>query len=292
LRFIAQAGIKKSIAVLRSDIEHNGFVYTSYSKYLRHNNPEKFKDIGIGQGFFSIYHHDTAMPDESDVRYGFTDEESKININYVPVHVLTKLITRVAVPDQDEAQSIAEAIVDWRTTGNSSTTGFYSDEFYDNLERPYPPKNYEFESFDELLLIRGVTPGILDMLKPFITIYGDGRININTAPAVVLEVAGFSSALVEKLLQVRRGLDGKEATMDDHVFLKTFDLASEISGFIKLTEAEVKEIDVLNDRDLLKLNSTYYRIASEAHLASRKNALLIECVYNSVENRIENWREK
>ncbi|MBU0468378.1 MAG: hypothetical protein KJ736_04855, partial [Candidatus Omnitrophica bacterium] len=54
LHFIADAGIKKAIATIRMDISRNGDLYTSYGKYYRHNNSDKFKGIIVGDGNFDV----------------------------------------------------------------------------------------------------------------------------------------------------------------------------------------------------------------------------------------------
>ncbi|HOO90090.1 MAG TPA: type II secretion system protein GspK, partial [Syntrophales bacterium] len=72
-------------------------------------------------------------------------------------------------------------------------TGFGAENsYYGNLSKPYACKNGPLDSIDELLMIKGVTkelyygteesPGI----RKYLTVYGTGTININTAPGVVL----------------------------------------------------------------------------------------------------------
>lgn len=79
-----------------------------------------------------------------------------------------------------------------------------------------------FHLLSELRDIRGVddktwygddqTPGLRDVL----TVYGDGRVNINTAPATVLQsLPDVAPEAVDVWLQVRRGDDGEEGTEDD-----------------------------------------------------------------------------
>ena len=46
-----------------------------------------------------------------------------------------------------------------------------------------------------MYLIRGITAEIFKKLKPYITIYGDGQININTAGKEVLTALGLNDVL-------------------------------------------------------------------------------------------------
>ena len=292
LHFIAEAGIKKAIAGLRVDLVKNKGLYSSFGKYYRHNNSDAFQSINVGDGLSEvayIFHRDFNITEK---RYGFVDEERKININVVDRLTLTRLIQQVSGLDEDKSQGIAEAIIDWREIGRSQTTGFYSDDYYSNLEYSYEPKNGDFELIDELLLIEGIDENLFNILKDFMTVYGDGKVNINTASAEVLSVLGLSPEVISKIFLVRRGMDGIEDTADDYVFQRTYDIASEMKSFIKLKFNEVKEINDLNLSGLIKTNSSFYFIKSKGAVNQKKDTLTILCVYNAQEDRVEYWREK
>ena len=129
-------------------------------------------------------------------------------------------------------------------------------------------------------------------LYSFITVYGNGHVNINTASPEVLKALGLSGDVIKKVLMVRRGFDSMEFSVDDHIFYKTFDVASEILSFTKLEIAQIKQIDLLNLAKKIKTNSSFYLIESQARMQNKKEVLRIACVYNAMENRIEYWREK
>ena len=129
-------------------------------------------------------------------------------------------------------------------------------------------------------------------MYPFITIYGNGQVNINTASPEVLKALGLSEDVIEKVLMVRRGFDSREFSVDDHIFYKTFDIASEILSLTKLEIAQIKQIDLLNLAKKIKTNSSFYLIESQAKIQNKEEVLRIACVYNVMENRIEYWREK
>jgi hypothetical protein len=102
---------------------------------------------------------------------------------------------------------------------------------------------------DELLLVRGISRemffgedtnrnGRLDAgedldqdgelrvgLRDFLTVHGDGRLNLNTVSAAVLgAVPGFSPGKAAELVAYRRGGDGQDGTADDVVFASLSDL--------------------------------------------------------------------
>jgi hypothetical protein len=53
--------------------------------------------------------------------------------------------------------------------------------------------------------------GIADLL----TVWGDGRINLNTASVDAMRAAALSDEEIMDILEARRGLDGIEGTLDD-----------------------------------------------------------------------------
>jgi len=293
LERIAESGIKKAIALLRHDLRQNKRVYTAYGKQYRHHNNDKFKDIEVGEGSFNVrypFYYGFSM--QFDDRYGIVDEDSKININLAQPIVMKRLFEEVLDLGEDEAKRMTEAIIDWRSFGESAPTGFYSDEYYQNLEFPYFPKDAYFEVLDEIKLVEGITEEVYAKIEPFITIYGDGLVNINTATPNVLLALGLDPVVVNKVLTVRRSFDGQEATLDDYIFRRPFDVASEMQNSIQLDPPELKQLDALNAGGMIKTNSFFFKIRSQAQLDLKKGSFEIVCIYNVVENRVEYWREK
>jgi hypothetical protein len=131
-----------------------------------------------------------------------------------------------------------------------------------------------------------------DKLINFVTIYGDGVVNINTAPKEVLSALGLADSLIDKILNVRRGKDDIDATADDHIFLQTFDIAAEVNSFIPLNLDEARAIDALNRRGVLTTSSFYYTIQATGKLASRSTLKSVRAVYSSREYKIIYWKER
>jgi type II secretory pathway component PulK len=59
--------------------------------------------------------------------------------------------------------------------------------YYSKLSIPYQCRNGLLETVGELLLVKGITPEIFDCISGYVTVYGDGKININYAPELILE---------------------------------------------------------------------------------------------------------
>ncbi|MDD5575088.1 MAG: type II secretion system protein GspK [Candidatus Omnitrophica bacterium] len=71
---------------------------------------------------------------------------------------------------------------------------------------------------EDLLLAEGVTVDVYALLKDLVTVYGNGRVNINTVSPEVLTVLDAPVDLISRIRQYRAGDDGEEGTVDDRVF--------------------------------------------------------------------------
>lgn len=104
--------------------------------------------------FFTVY---SAADEDStdDVRYGLTDEASKLNVNHLPADgiglgTLPGITTTMVQSLQDFVDSDDQA----RSEGAEK-------EYYAALPTPYATRNGPLKTFDELRLVRGFTSGAL-----------------------------------------------------------------------------------------------------------------------------------
>ena len=293
LHIIGESGIKKVIAVLRKLVDDKVFD-TSLAKVTQRNNKEQFSDIRLGSGFYSVEYvsYENGSVKSTQNRFGVTDEESKVNLNTADVNLLMSLIRNVLNWKNEQAKKLAEAIIDWREVGESELLGFESDSYYGNLEYPYPLKNNEFETLNELLLVKGVDVQVFEKLLPFVTIYGQGKININTASIFVLEALGIPDELINKILSVRRGVDGIEATHDDIIFNSANNIAGTMRPLVKLSEEEIAFLNDLSQRRIMTELSYFYSIQSRAELFNNNSILQVACVYDVSQNAIVYWNEE
>jgi len=92
----------------------------------------------------------------------------------------------------DQVESIIDSIKDWLDSDEEVTGHGVESSYYKSLSSPYSAKNGPLDSLDELLLVQGITPEVFfgsngkPGIRDFLTVYGDGQININTAPKMVL----------------------------------------------------------------------------------------------------------
>jgi len=293
VQLAVEAGVKKAVAVLLDDMENSQFKLTPQAKVRRMNNPGEFAGIQVGEMRVEVVHE--AMDDKSGdmlTAWGLADEQGKINLNTASADTIKRLIVEVLGWGGAEAKGLADAIADWRDYGRHDAQGFFSDDYYKNLEFPYAIKERPFERPDELLLVKGIDLKVYGSLLPFVTVYGDGRVNINTVSKKGLVALGIDPGVADKVLTARRGADNTEATGDDHIFSNTFDVVSETAKAIALEASEARQIDALNARNLLTTESGVYSFLSRVLSSDGAYKRSVRCVFSVFESRIVYWYEK
>ncbi len=97
-------------------------------------------------------------------------ENSKVGLNKADYDLLSATIASNGY-DVQLAESIANAIIDWRdeddfVTGAGAELATYQTEGYS-----YAPRNGPFETVGELAFVRGVSPAMVRCLLPVLTVY-------------------------------------------------------------------------------------------------------------------------
>ena len=280
--FYALAGVKRASAYLKAEPLKD--IYTLVDSYADMSGI--FKDVSVDDGNFSI-----VAPYSTGVRYGFIDEESRININSVDMTVLKRLFKYVLDMDEMPAQDLAACVIDWRDSDSelSIPVGSAEDRYYSGLDSPYEAKDDNFEMPDELLLVKGMTPEYFSKLGGYITVYGAGIVNANTASKAVLIALGLNEKLADAIISFRAGGDALPGTGDDNVFSSSSGIAAAVSKYYRLGESETAQINSVAER-YLGVNSAFFRAESIASLRNRSNATHVVCVL-SRRGRIIYWRE-
>ena len=157
---------------------------------------------------------------EGSIGIEIENESGKVNINYANAGLLRMMLNPFDL-DEEDRDIIVDSIQDWRDADDLYRLNGAEDEYYGSLVHPYGAKNGLFDSVEELLLVRGVTPEIFyGGLKEMVTIYpgeslsSDNRvrkppvnanqININAAPPQVLRaLPEMTDDLVLSILEYR-----------------------------------------------------------------------------------------
>lgn len=174
------------------------------------------------------------------------DEERKANINTASPQLLNQALTAMGV-DANDLPTVSDSILDWVQPGDNPRLSGAKNQYYLSLDPPYYCKEAPMDDISELLLVKGVTAAMYNGgaetqgatprgfgfspfqnnsyafgLKDVFTPFSDGRININTADANVLQlIPGVDEATAEDIIKARAGPDGVDGTADDTPFKST-----------------------------------------------------------------------
>jgi general secretion pathway protein K len=155
--------------------------------------------------------------DENKYSFHISDESGKININAltdVNSIILSNLMVNLGIPGET-ANTIIDAILDWRDADNLVRLHGAEDSYYESLPVPYKAKNGNFDTLEELLLVRGVTPEIMfgsgntPGLLNFLTVYSKGGvININAAAKeVIMALPNMTSSMADAIIGYRESTE-------------------------------------------------------------------------------------
>jgi general secretion pathway protein K len=87
----------------------------------------------------------------------------------------------------DLEDALAATVADWLDADSVPRAEGAEDDYYSRLPSPYRAANGPLSRPSELLLVRGITPEVLERLLPYVTaLPGRQPINVNTAPEALL----------------------------------------------------------------------------------------------------------
>ena len=293
LYYLAQAGAQKAMVLLAEDDtpDWDGF------KDVWANDEEALKDIRLGEeGYVNVRYALVNDNGEEEFRYGLADEAGKININKATFEVLKQLFEVTGQTTSQTASDIADSILDWVDEDSDPRENGAEDGYYQGLTQAYACKNAKFQILEELLLVKGMTQEIFDKVSMHLTVYGDGKVNLNTAGKYVLRALGMSDALADKLIQFRRGNDNQEATADDNVFESAGSAATALSSGVSLAAEEADQFNGVVASGLVGVRSDHFRGESHAELRyddedeARLTTMIVFIVDR--EKTIRYWREQ
>jgi general secretion pathway protein K len=192
------------------------------------------------------------------------NESGKININKAGESLLRMMTEFFEIEDSEKAV-IADSILDWRDQDSLHRLNGAEDDYYLSLPKPYPCKDVDFDAVEELLLVKGITAEIYEVLKEIVTVLDTGeaepeagnrgsdsdKININAAsPEMLLSLPGMTEDMVSEIIEYRKEKDFKSQSelypiVGDEVYtaiLPYLAYPASISSFFT-----VRSVGMLND---------------------------------------------
>ena len=253
LRCIAKSGFNYALSLLYEDISNNDF--------------DSMQDNWADSS--SIAEESSSMFEEGSFDLVIRDLSGRINVNslvnsegdFDPRQ--KELLERFLCSEEfdinpEEVSDILDAIKDWIDPDDEITRFGAESGYYESLENPYKCRNGSLESLEELALIKGITndllfgsgdkPGIIG----FLTIYGDGKINLNTAHPMVLRSLSddIDQEMIDDLIAYR---EENEQDLGDKLWYKDA-LGTEEDNF---------------NQEIISISSNHFEIESRSNMDNR-----------------------
>ena len=144
---------------------------------------------------------------DDELEVSFLTEASRIDLNTAPKDMIANFFTILGAQG-DAAQEYAERVVGWRKKPSGSVGAQSEEALYAAAGRDYPPRLAPFVHVDELALVLGPPPGLVDRALPFVTVFsGVASVDVLTAaPEVVAALPGMTPLVLKDFLASRAGL--------------------------------------------------------------------------------------
>ena len=206
----------------------------------------------------TIYELNTEKTGEFGIlnySYILQDQESKINVNTMSSDVLKRL------------PGLNEDIVDAIT------------------ESPLSP----FYVKEELLLLDEINEELFAEFSEYITTYGNGKININTASREILIalIETEASGVVDIIMAFRAGLDGEEGTEDDRIFESKSGILTTLQEFETLFLEQ--QTQLISAMSLLDVKGEVFSLQINTEVLGKK-AMEYDIIMNN--EKIFQWKER
>ena len=153
-------------------------------------------------------------------RVRVVDEGGKVNLNRADERSLRQVFTNLGI-GEPRLGVLVDSILDWRDEDQLHRVNGAEDDYYLSLPNPYPARNGPFDTPEDLLWVKGVTPALFYgleedgvrrvALKDIFTVdTRANRINLRTASAEVCHaLVGIPMEECQQFVEDRKNLTEK-----------------------------------------------------------------------------------
>lgn len=177
-----------------------------------------------------------------------------------------------------EGPDLVAALIDWLDSDDETYVqdGLLGAESNEYLSRDpsYSARNGPLESLEELNLVHGFTPEVIERLKPHVTLYGNAGVNLNTATPEVIATLYFDEEEIITLDEARE----IAAARDMEPFRDLNDFKEEFPVLWQLFPTS-GELDYS-----IGFKSDFYQVRSQAWI--NDGTRVIEAMVTKPQNRI------
>ncbi len=196
--------------------------------------------------------------DATQFQVAVMDLDARLDLNAADEPTLQAFLGQFVATGQ--AKQLAAALEDWRDDDDLTRAEGAEAAEYERAGSPFRPANRPLQRLDELTRIKGFTDSLAARIAPYVTVNGDGRVNLNTAALPVLTAlmgAAQAAAIVSQrehgevftsLAELRRGASfdlARLTTMPKRVLF--------VSRGWETGQALTHEIQAIYDLDAVRL---------------------------------------
>ena len=133
-------------------------------------------------------------------------ESDRINLNTASLALLRALVIETGAPPA-QADRLAAAILDWRTSGAKARPGGAKAPEYRAAGLPFGPPGTPFQSVEELADVLGMTPVLFERLAPHLTVLTDSDPDMTTRDPIVALALTDAAGVAEDALTARESAE-------------------------------------------------------------------------------------
>ncbi|MEN6331209.1 MAG: helix-hairpin-helix domain-containing protein [Smithella sp.] len=237
-KYLAEAGMNRAVLEM--------FYRSTYK-----NNQINLEGVEVYSADGSFHHGQTG---DGHYQFACMDETGKININMLSdatAAILNNLLINLGV-EESQADVIVDSILDWKDGDDLHRLHGAEDDYYESLPQPYKAKNANFDTLEELLLVKGVTRDILygtngkPGLIKYLTLYSSAvQININTASVDVLKaIPSMTDDMIKSIISYREADNTKKDGSGLQSIFTAVDYAK-IAPFVTTVDSNVYSIEAI-----------------------------------------------
>lgn len=165
------------------------------------------KDARPAQGSFQ------TRLNGADLAVSFVSEAARVDLNAAPKELIANLLSVLGAAE-DDAREHADRIIAWRTKSTPETAG-NEDAQYRAAGKFYSPRQGPFAHVNELGLVLGLPPALVERALPFVTVFsGASGVDVLTAqPEVIAALPGMTPLTLKQFLMDRATLPNDAAAI-------------------------------------------------------------------------------
>lgn len=188
-RYVAESGVVATTARLRGR--------------LRDARPAEGRELVFASLEEEIARWGERQLGAARYQVAIADLNARIDLNNSDEDILLTLFEQFV--SADKAAELVDALEDWKDEDDDPRPEGAEAADYARAGSPFTPPNAPLLRLDELTRIDGFSDSIARALAPYVTVWGSGLVNANTAPQqVLLALPELGPAGAEAILAARR----------------------------------------------------------------------------------------